>query len=249
MKSKKTWLLLGASGAIGRAFARQAAKQGDDIVLLGKDKADLDLTADDLRARYPAVSVAVEELETSNLEAFEETVEKCKAKAKNPLSVFSALETVYTQKECGKDLGKIKNMFQVNYFSQVYFLSAVAPFLTEQRGGKVIVLGSTAGDYGSIEDYGYGSTKAALHVWLQGFQADMAASGVSVTTVKVGDLDSLGERKNWAKWIPVDIDSCAKACLKYAESGAKVRYFPWYACLTTLRRFIPKAVWEKMKRE
>ena len=36
MTNKRTWLVLGAASIIGRAFAREAAEAGNDIILLGK---------------------------------------------------------------------------------------------------------------------------------------------------------------------------------------------------------------------
>ena len=160
--------------------------------------------------------------------------------AKNIISVFSALETAYAQKECGKDLGKIKNMFQINYFSQVYFLSAIAPVLQKQLCGEIIVLGSTAGEYGMPDNYAFGSTKAALHIWLQGFQAQMAQYHVNVTTVKADDWDTVGERKYSFYQKPLDPEACARSCLHYAQKKVKVCYFPWYTALTVpLRRYAP----------
>lgn len=240
MNNKRTWIILGGSGVIGRAFAREAAKNGNDVILLGKAGDDLTLAADDVRARYPDVEVSTIDLDTSNLDSFVKTVEKCEAAAKNIISVFSALETAYTQKECGRDLGKIKNMFQINYFSQVYFLSAIAPVLQKQVCGEIIVLGSAAGEYGMPDNYAFGSTKAALHVWLQGFQAQMAQSHVSVTTVKADDWDTVGERKHALYQQPLDPQACAAACLYYAQKGVKIRYFPWYTALTVpFRRYLP----------
>ena len=46
-----TWLVLGGSSAIARAFARVAANDGADLLLAGRDRDDLDLTAADLRIR------------------------------------------------------------------------------------------------------------------------------------------------------------------------------------------------------
>ena len=131
-------------------------------------------------------------------------------------------------------------MFQINYFSQVYFLSAIAPVLQKQACGEIIVLGSAAGEYGMPDNYAFGSTKAALHVWLQGFQAQMAQNHVSVTTVKADDWDTVGERKHALYQQPLDPQACAAACLYYAQKGVKIRYFPWYTALTVpFRRYRP----------
>ena len=232
MNNKRTWIILGGTGVIGRAFAREAAKNGHDVILLGKSDEDLTRAADDVHARYADVDVLTTELDTSNLDSFSKTVEQCETAAKNIISVFSALETAYTQKECGRDLGKIKNMFQINYFTQVYFLSAMAPVLQKQSCGEIIVLGSAAGEYGMPDNYAFGSTKAALHIWLQGFQTQMAQSHVSVTTVKIDDWDTVGERKIGLYQKPLDPQACAESCMAYAQKGAKIRYFPWYTALT-----------------
>ena len=240
MNNKRTWVVLGGTCVIGRAFAREVAKAGNDVILLGKEDEDLALSANDLRARYPEVEVMTLPLDTANLDSLAKTAKQCESVSKNIISVFSALETVYTQKECGKDLGKIKNMFQINYFSQVYFLSAIAAVLQKQACGEIIVLGSAAGEYGMPDNYAFGSTKAALHIWLQGFQSQMAQYHVSVTTVKAEDWDTVGTRRYsvWQK--PIDPQACAKACLAYAQKGAKIRYFPWYVFgMVLFRRFLP----------
>ena len=36
MTEKRTWLILGGTSAVGRSFARAAAKRGNDIFFLGK---------------------------------------------------------------------------------------------------------------------------------------------------------------------------------------------------------------------
>lgn len=239
--NKRTWLVLGGTSMVGRAFAREAAKAGNDVILLGKETEDLALAADDLHARYPNVKVICEELDPSNVESFGKVVEKCEAETQNIISVFSALETAYTQKECGKDLGKIKNMFQINYFSTVYFLTAASVLLQKQACGEIVVLGSTAGEYGMPDNFSYGSSKAALHVWLQGFYEQMAQQRIFVTTIKVDDHDTVGGSRHQLLFQKsMNPEACAKVCMKYAGTKAKVRYFPWYAGMTVqLRRFLP----------
>ena len=40
MNNKRTWIVLGGTCVIGRSFAREAAKAGHDIILLGKLQED-----------------------------------------------------------------------------------------------------------------------------------------------------------------------------------------------------------------
>ncbi|HAW33336.1 MAG TPA: hypothetical protein DCX19_01640, partial [Alphaproteobacteria bacterium] len=88
MNNKRTWIVLGATGVIGRAFARLAAQEGNDVILTGKSSEDMTLAARDVRARYPDVDVSVVELDTGDLESFPKTVAQCEETAKNIISVF-----------------------------------------------------------------------------------------------------------------------------------------------------------------
>ena len=47
----RTWLILGASSPIARAFARLVAGQGARLILAGRDRDDLARSAADLRLR------------------------------------------------------------------------------------------------------------------------------------------------------------------------------------------------------
>ncbi|MGC9420418.1 MAG: short-chain dehydrogenase, partial [Rhodovulum sp.] len=47
----ETWIILGASSSIARAFARKLAERGDGVILAGRDTADLDRDAADASVR------------------------------------------------------------------------------------------------------------------------------------------------------------------------------------------------------
>src|SRR5258705_5713366 len=49
MSERETWIVLGASSPIGRAFARIVAANGASVVLAGRDADDLARTAADLK--------------------------------------------------------------------------------------------------------------------------------------------------------------------------------------------------------
>ncbi len=48
---KESWLVLGASSSVARAFARVAAEDGADIILAGRDMVDMVHTAEDVSIR------------------------------------------------------------------------------------------------------------------------------------------------------------------------------------------------------
>lgn len=108
MTNKRTWLVLGAASIIGRAFAREAAEAGNDIILLGKEVDDLKLATLDLQARSPDVAVTYMEMDPANVDSFGDIIAKCEETTQNIISVFSALETAYTQKNAARIWEKSK---------------------------------------------------------------------------------------------------------------------------------------------
>jgi decaprenylphospho-beta-D-erythro-pentofuranosid-2-ulose 2-reductase len=58
------------------------------------------------------------------------------------------------------------------------------------KNGQIGVITSVAGDRGRPRNYTYGAAKGALNVYLQGLRTRLYASRVSVTTLKLGPVDS-----------------------------------------------------------
>ena len=89
-----------------------------------------------------------------------------------------------------------------------------------------MVIGSVAGDRGRLKNYVYGSAKAGLHAFTQGLRARLFRAGVQVTTVKPGFIDTamtFGMRTGPLMASP---EACARACLRLAERGRAVAYYP-----------------------
>src|SRR5271154_1318292 len=72
----QTWIILGASSAIGREFGRLAARRGADVVLAGRDLADLRRTAADITVSTgrSAIVAAFDALDTEGHAALVENL-------------------------------------------------------------------------------------------------------------------------------------------------------------------------------
>src|SRR3954452_9110639 len=97
-----TWLMLGASSAVARAFAREAAAHGGGILLAGRDTDDLERQAADLAIRpgVPAAPVPLDARDTAPHAAF---AQDCAARASGPLNVFLAFGVMPGQAETDRD--------------------------------------------------------------------------------------------------------------------------------------------------
>ncbi|MBY0432008.1 MAG: SDR family NAD(P)-dependent oxidoreductase [Rhodospirillales bacterium] len=243
--NSETWVILGASSSIGRAFAREAAAQGADIVLAGRDLEDIERSAADLRIRFGGgVRVlAFDAAETGGHAVF---AEACRP-SQGRLNLFLCFGSMPPQGAMERDFTLARSAIQTNYLGAVSVLHAFAPLLEDRKGGRVVVLGSVAGDRGRPRNYVYGSAKAGLHAFLQGFRARMWRSGVTVTTIKPGFVDTAMTWGLPGLFLVASPQACARACLSHARKGAGIRYVPWFWWgIMSIIRAIPERVFKRL---
>jgi short-subunit dehydrogenase len=115
------------------------------------------------------------------------------------------------------------------------------------KAGRIVVLGSVAGDRGRLSNYVYGSAKAGLHAYLQGLRARLWRSGVTVTTVKPGPVDTAMTYGLDKLPLLVQPEAVAAACLKAAQQGAEQVYVPvpWRLIMAVIRA-IPERIFKRL---
>ena len=135
----------------------------------------------------------------------------------------------------------------VNYIGAVNLLQVAAPIFEAQRRGRIVALGSVAGDRGRLKNYVYGSAKAGLSVYLQGLRARLYRSGVTVTTVKPGFVDTAMTFGLPGLFLVASPESVARACLKAAKAGREELYVPffWWGIMTIIRN-IPERLFKRL---
>ncbi|UEM23151.1 SDR family NAD(P)-dependent oxidoreductase [Skermanella mucosa] len=245
-----TWLVLGASSSIARAFALEAAAQGSNVILAGRDRADLDRGAADVRIRHD-VAVEVVDFDAEVVDTHDVFVKDVTGLSAGfgtgPLNVFLAFGLMPDQSAIDADPDKAQSTIMATYAGAVSVLHRLAPILEAQGKGHIVALGSVAGDRGRIKNYVYGSAKAGLHAYLQGLRNRLFRSGVTVTTVKPGFIDTTMTWGMPGLFLVASPQDCARACLRYAAKGAEVRYFPafWWIIMTIIRS-IPEPIFKRL---
>lgn len=242
---KRTWLVLGASSSIGRAFARLAAQEGADIVLAGRDTDDLNRTAADVALRTGA-SVDVTSFDAADFDGHAAFAADC-ARRDSAIDVFLLFGTMHDQDDSDENFDLVRQTVDVNYLGAVSILDRLAPILEEQGDGRVVVLSSVAGDRGRRKNYLYGSAKGALNLYLQGLRARLFEAGVSVTTIKAGFLDTDMTFGLPGLFLVASPEECAEACLKLSAKGRESAYFPkfWFLIMTIIKS-IPEPIFKRL---
>jgi len=245
VKRKETWLILGGSSSVARAFARAAAEDGADVILAGRDMEDMKRTAEDVSIRTGCdVDVVAFDAEAiSGHAAFVEDV----TRRAGFLNVFLAFGAMPEQDEIDADFALAERSIAVNYTGAVSVLHRLAQHLEEQGDGHVVVLSSVAGDRGRLKNYVYGSAKAGLNTYLQGLRARLFRKGVSVTTIKPGFMDTDMTWGIEGMFLVASPEAAARACLAAARRRRHVVYVPffWWGIMNIIRH-IPEFIFKKM---
>src|SRR5262249_45489562 len=146
---------------------RLAAAGRAELILAGRDLADLERTAADARLRGAAgVEVlGFDAADGATHDAFVASLPE------RPLNVLLAFGLMHPQAENDRDPALADQTIAVNYTGAVSILSRLEPRLAAAGQGAVVVLSSVAGDRGRPSNFVYGSAKAGLNAYLQGLRA------------------------------------------------------------------------------
>lgn len=180
-------LILGATSAIAAEVAALHAARGDRLRLVGRDPAKLAAVAARCTA---ATAVTTESADFGDLATAAPVVDRAVAALGHVDRVLIAHGALGDQLASERDFAEAESILRVNFLSVVALLVPLANHLEARRAGRLGVITSVAGDRGRPRNYTYGTAKGALHVYLQGVRSRLYPVGVSVTTLKLGPVET-----------------------------------------------------------
>jgi 3-hydroxy acid dehydrogenase/malonic semialdehyde reductase len=177
-----TVLVTGASAGFGAAIARRFAADGDHLVIAARRLDRLRQLAADLG---PAVLPV--ELDVRDQGAVADTLAGLPAPfAEIDVLVNNAGLALGLEPAQAADVDNWDQMIDTNCKGLVWCTRVVLPGMVERRRGHVINLGSIAGTYPYPGGNVYGATKAFVRQFGLDLRADLAGTGVRVTTIEPG---------------------------------------------------------------
>jgi decaprenylphospho-beta-D-erythro-pentofuranosid-2-ulose 2-reductase len=239
-----TVAIFGATSAIAQAVARLFAAEGASLFLVARNSERLEVIAGDLRARGAArVTIAAADL--GDMARHADLLRKMGQVDK----VLLAYGTLGDQARSAADATVATAELSTNFVSVAALLTHIANVLEHQRSGTITVIGSVAGDRGRQSNYVYGSAKAGLAAFTQGLRHRLARSGVAVTMIKPGFVDTTmtaAFTKGGPLWVRPE--RVASDIRKAMERGPAVVYTPWFwRWIMLIIRLLPDAVMRRTR--
>ncbi|MBP1991550.1 3-ketoacyl-ACP reductase [Paenibacillus eucommiae] len=179
---KKTALITGAGKGIGKAIVIALAKEGVNLGLIARTKADLEALQASLKIAYP-IEVHIATADVSK----KAEVDSAVSMLKEQLGSFDILINNAGIGQFGTlmemDPEQWEHIIQVNLMGTYHVTRAVLPFMLEQNSGSIINVASTAGERGFATGSAYCSSKFAVLGFTESLMQEVRKFNIRVTAL------------------------------------------------------------------
>jgi uncharacterized protein len=182
-------LITGASSGIGWELAKLFARDGHHLVLVARNQHKLEELAQELQARH-GIKTKVLVKDLADPAAPVEIVAELQHEAiQIDVLVNNAGTQVYGTFVDVK-LQDLLDMIQINLTALTHLTKLLLPGMVERKRGKILNLGSTGSFVPGPLNAVYCATKAYLLSLSEALAAELAGTGVTVTTLCPGATDT-----------------------------------------------------------
>lgn len=185
----KVALVTGGSRGIGRAVVERLAGDGMDVVFFYRGNAE---AAQEAVAAVAAAGGRAEALQAdvTDAAAVAQAVERVvEARGRIDLLVNNA-GIVRDNLLAMLDDADIRAVLDTNVLGVFHVTRAVVPHMISKRAGKIVNLGSVAGDKGGRGQSNYAASKGAIQAFTRAMAVELASRKITVNCVAPGVIDT-----------------------------------------------------------
>ena len=184
----KAAIVTGASSGIGEATAVLMAEYGAKVALVARRTAKIEALRDKIISRGGvALAIPADIAIQSDMERMAETV----ISAWGTVDILIANARLYVQaRSQNLDLSDFELAMNVNYYGTLNTIKGVLSHMLERESGHIVITNSLDSKKGVVGDGPYVAAKSALRGFGDVLRQELKASGVSVTSVFPGRIDT-----------------------------------------------------------
>ena len=177
-------IVTGASSGIGRALALRLGSDGYRVGLIARRGELLEALAGEMAAAGDTAAAAVADV--GDRAALRMAIADIEDRL-GPADVMVANAGFGAPTRLDPlNIDDVEQTFRVNLMGVIYSIEAVLPGMLARRRGHLLAVSSLGGDKGLPGESAYCASKAAVNVYMEGLRIALRGTGVVVTTVCPG---------------------------------------------------------------
>jgi len=158
----KTCLVTGANKGIGlKIIETFASKKINLIACCRKKNSDFENTCKLLKNKNK-INIDINYFDLQDQEELKTSIEKIKKKFPKIDILINNAGDISTSNFIMTPINKMKELFEINYFSQLFIMQQISKIMISNKQGNIINISSTAGIDANEGRIAYSATKAAL---------------------------------------------------------------------------------------
>ncbi len=233
-------LITGATGGLGKEFARLFAKDGYNLLLTGRNQDKLEQVKNEIYKMYP-VEILTLKKDLGESNASQELGDWVKAKN----LIIDALVNNAGFGDSGEfvesDINRQKEMVQLNITAVMELSHLLGQVMKERGKGKILNIASAASLVPGPMMATYYATKAFVLSFGMAICEELQPYGVTVTTLCPGPISTgfwesakAEENRVFSAFSPAKAEKVARRGYKAMQKGKAIVYYGWLTKGTNL---------------
>ena len=250
LEPRKRAIVIGASSGIGAALVRRLALQGYRVAALARREEELNKLSEAVNGNFPNNAdprVLIYQHDVTDYASvpalFQDLVRELGGL--DLIAYVAGVQPAVAANEYNFE--KDMSMIQVNLLGAIAWLNQAAFRFERARSGHIVGISSIAGDRGRVGSPVYNTSKAGLNTYLEALRNRLSRSGVTVTTVKPGFVDTiLLENAPKTFWVISPEDAAAQIYLAILRKQGTVYIPRRWGLVGLIIRHIPSFIFRWM---
>ncbi|WP_204256048.1 SDR family oxidoreductase [Staphylococcus sp. GDB8P47P] len=211
--ANKVAVVTGASSGIGAAIAKSFASHMINLVLAGRNETRLKNVETEITTQYD-VNVETHVTDVTSNASVNGLIEFTKQTFGQIDVLVNSAGQMLSSSVTEGNVDAWDTMIDVNIKGTLYGINAVIPEFLAQSSGHIINIASISGFEVTKQSTLYSATKAAVHTITQGLEKDLAKTGVRVTSISPGMVDTpLSSDTDWGGRKKLEANDIAEAAV------------------------------------